>query len=676
MIARPLLLTSSMIVALVAAALIAVPAAASTQGDTVSSRVFAPPGSSGHPAPDGAGNPRATRANESGSPFRTTPTNIGVTSRDVTLSKMNAAATSSLSGNVTSTGSQSLSGITVTAYEYDSGSGAYVTDFATTTNSNGDYTLSVPQDVYLIEARDSAQVYATMDYNNQSPYYQPDFVQATPGMVGGLDFSMPVAAHIKGTVHGPSSADLSAGHVHAEVEVLDYSNGDPAWFATGDFWPVAADGSYDVGDLPPDDYRLVVIDDSATIYAPVPTASLTVAEGQTLQGVDVTLIPTVQGGFDSVAPARLLDTRSGLGAPAGAVASGGVVTLQVEGRGGVPATGVSSVALNVTVAGSSGAGYVTAYPDGTARPTASNLNFVPGQVVPNLVVVPVGADGMVDLYNGATGATQLIADVAGFSVSGTPTSPGAFGSLAPTRLLDTRIGVGAPTAPVAAGGVLSLDVAGHGGVPASGVSAVVLNVTVTSPSSFGYLTAYGDNTPRPTASNLNFIATQTVPNLVIAPVGDDGKVDFYNGSAGTVQIIADVAGYYLAGTPVGAGTFGSVAPSRLLDTRIGTGAPAAPLAAGGVLSLQVAGLGGVPATGVSSVVLNVTITAPSSYGYLTAYGDGESRPTASNLNFIAGQTVPNLVIAPVGADGKVDLYNGSAGTVQVIADVAGYYLKG
>jgi hypothetical protein len=91
-----------------------------------------------------------------------------------------------------------------------------------------------------------------------------------------------------------------------------------------------------------------------------------------------------------------------------------------------------------------------------------------------------------------------------------------------------------------------LQVDGRGGVPASGVSAVVLNVTVTQPTAGGYLTVWGDQTAQPTASNLNFSAGQTVPNLVVAPVGADGRVAFFNGSAGTVHLIADVAGYYRA----------------------------------------------------------------------------------------------------------------------------------
>ena len=74
------------------------------------------------------------------------------------------------------------------------------------------------------------------------------------------------------------------------------------------------------------------------------------------------------------------------------------------------------------------------------------------------------------------------------------------------------------------------------------------------------------------------------------------------------------------------------------------------------------------------MALNVTVTGPTGTGYVTVYDDGATLPLASNLNFVAGQTVPNLVIARVGANGKVALYNGSAATIQLIADVSGYYL--
>jgi hypothetical protein len=132
-----------------------------------------------------------------------------------------------------------------------------------------------------------------------------------------------------------------------------------------------------------------------------------------------------------------------------------------------------------------------------------------------------------------------------------------------------------------------------------------------------------------------------------------------------------VSGWFAAGSPTSGG-FLPLTPARVLDTRTGTGGIAGPVGAGQTISLPVLGQGGVPTSGVAAVVLNVTVTQPATAGYLTVYPDGVTRPTSSNLNFTAGQTVPNLVIAPVGADGKVDFYNGTAGNVHIIADISGW----
>ncbi|GAB2568977.1 hypothetical protein [Kribbella endophytica] len=386
--------------------------------------------------------------------------------------------------------------------------------------------------------------------------------------------------------------------------------------------------------------------------------------------------PPEAGTYASLAPSRVLDTRSAIGAAAGPVAARGVVHLSVLGRGGVPASGVSAVVLNVTVTQPTTAGYVTVFPDGTTMPTASNLNFAARQTIPNLVVARVGANGKIALANNSTGTAHLTADVAGYYLAGTPTAAGTFASLAPSRVLDTRSAIGAAAGPVAARGVVHLSVLGRGGVPASGVSAVVLNATVTQPTTGGYITVYPDGTTMPTASNLNFVARQTIPNLVVARVGANGKIALANNSTGTAHLTADIAGYYLAGTPTVAGAFVSLAPSRSLDTRSAIGTAIGPVPARGVVPLSVLARNGVPASGVSAVVLNTTVTQPTTGGYITVYPDGTTMPTASNLNFVARQTIPNLVVARVGANGKVALANNSTGTAHLTADIAGYYLAG
>ncbi|HEY8745862.1 MAG TPA: hypothetical protein VIU62_22470, partial [Chloroflexota bacterium] len=100
--------------------------------------------------------------------------------------------------------------------------------------------------------------------------------------------------------------------------------------------------------------------------------------------------------------------------------------------------------------------------------------------------------------------------------------------------------------------------------------------------------------------------------------------------------------------------YNPVAPARLLDTRTGLGGYSTPFGAGTARAVQVTGLGGVPSTGVSAVVLNVTVTDTSASSYLTVYPScAGSPPNASNLNWIAGKTIANRVMVPVGSDGKV-----------------------
>ena len=59
------------------------------------------------------------------------------------------------------------------------------------------------------------------------------------------------------------------------------------------------------------------------------------------------------------------------------------------------------------------------------------------------------------------------------------------------------------------------------------------------------------------------------------------------------------------------------------------------------VNITVTGRGGVPASGVGAVVLNVTAVAPTASSYMTVWPTGEPQPLASNLNFTPGQTVPN-----------------------------------
>ncbi len=240
---------------------------------------------------------------------------------------------------------------------------------------------------------------------------------------------------------------------------------------------------------------------------------------------------------------------------------------------------------------------------------------------------------------------------------------GMFTPLNPLRILDTRNAVGSATRRLVADETLAFQVAGVGGVP-NGATAAVMNVTVSGPVASGYFTVYPCDAVRPDASNLNFVAGQTVPNLVSVRLSSTGKVCVYTNASAFA--IVDVAGYY---SEVG-DRFVSLAPGRILDSRNGIGVAKRTVVAGEVVMLQVSGRGGV-SSATSGAVLNVTVTNASSGGYVTVFPCDQAQPVVSNLNFEAGSTVANLVYARLDAQGRACLYTNAA--TDLIADVSGYF---
>lgn len=371
--------------------------------------------------------------------------------------------------------------------------------------------------------------------------------------------------------------------------------------------------------------------------------------------------PDVGGRYHPLPPARILDTRDQ--GPAGRLGPGAIADVKVTGLGGVPATGVSAVALNVTVTQPTATSFLALFPTGMPPPGVSNLNFTAGQTVPNLVIAKVGAGGMVSMLN-AAGSTHVILDVAGWYSNAGTGSDGRYTAVVPSRLLDTRTG-GVRVGPNAS---IDLQVAGQGGVPATGAMAAVLNITAAGPTATSFLTVHPTGVARPLASNLNFDAGRSVSNRVMATLGTGGKVTIYN-LAGSTDIVVDVGGWYsdTSGAGVTAGELAAGPPYRVLDSRDGTGGLIGPLAGGTAFSFPIANPGGE----VKAVVLNITVVDPTGPGFLTAFPSGGNLPLASDVNYAGGETRPNLTVVRVGADGRIVLYTST--TAQVVLDVAGWF---
>jgi hypothetical protein len=260
---------------------------------------------------------------------------------------------------------------------------------------------------------------------------------------------------------------------------------------------------------------------------------------------------------------------------------------------------------------------------------------------------------------------------------GVPALPGVrYTPIEPTRIMDTRDGTGGLNGRLGAGKTFDLTVAGGStGVPTS-ATAVVLNVTGIGPATPTDIRLYPtpkSGTAQPLVSNLNLAAGAIRANLVTVPVGEGGRVRILN-SGGAPHVVVDVEGWYGAG---GASVYEPTTPRRLLDTRSGTGGvPAQPLDAGQSIDLTVTGgARSVPDTA-TAVVLTVTaVNATNSTDirvYPTPADPSAAPPQISNINLSPRQTVPNLVIAKVGAGGKLRLRN-SGGQVDLVADLAGWY---
>lgn len=233
-------------------------------------------------------------------------------------------------------------------------------------------------------------------------------------------------------------------------------------------------------------------------------------------------------------------------------------------------------------------------------------------------------------------------------------------SVSPTRLVDTRDTFQS----VGAGQRVDVMLAGQAGVPTSGVSAVVLNVTVVHASSETHLRIWPAGAAMPTASVLNTTANKTQANLVTVGLGGGGMISLFN-AAGSAHYLIDIVGYYST-TLSTSSRYTSVAPVRAFDSRSG-----ARLTDGVPTVIDVASKLGVPSGSISAVVANLTAVDALGDGYAVAYASGGTLPSTSSVNFVGGGTVANRSVVPV-TNGKITVATKGSAT-HLVVDLAGWY---
>jgi hypothetical protein len=189
-------------------------------------------------------------------------------------------------------------------------------------------------------------------------------------------------------------------------------------------------------------------------------------------------------------------------------------------------------------------------------------------------------------------------------------------------------------------------------------------------------------------SNANLVAEATPVSLNAGGTALTILLNTQGVAPGTYDVVQFGVGYtvgtpspgYLPGAyqvtaappapPVG--SFVRDGPVKILDTSTGLGGTKGPVPPGGLTTLQVAGVAGVPATGASAVLVSVATEQPTASGTIVAYADGTARPQVTDLSYGAAQAISDQVVVPV-KDGKIDLYNDSAGSTGLTAVLSGYF---
>ncbi|MEV6527272.1 choice-of-anchor D domain-containing protein [Longispora sp. NPDC051575] len=228
---------------------------------------------------------------------------------------------------------------------------------------------------------------------------------------------------------------------------------------------------------------------------------------------------------------------------------------------------IRALVVNITATEPDGAGFLTAWSGTTTFgvPFTSTLNYTKGANVPNMAIVPTapcvkcgGAEGLPSIGVHTSTNTHVVVDIVAVFDDGTLPGGLLFRPITPTRIADSRIGQGTPTA-IGPGG--TANVVAPPALLADGTKVLALNLTAIAPTDQSYLTVWPNGGARPTVSNLNPYRNQIIPNAAVTRLGTGGSFNIFN-FAGTTHVAVDVVGtYYEKPAPAAVGPLGLRSPA-------------------------------------------------------------------------------------------------------------------
>lgn len=355
----------------------------------------------------------------------------------------------------------------------------------------------------------------------------------------------------------------------------------------------------------------------------------------------------------------------------GATSAGTFRTVKIAGAAGLPSSGIGAVTMMVTVADPKGSGQLQMRADDADTTTLLMIyNSGVGGNRSNTGLLAVADDGTIQVRT-ETAQSKVIIDITGYYTSTkNGVSAGGFVAMSPSRVLDSRGGIGGAQGQIPAGSQRTIQATGSNGIP-EGAAAVAVNIIVINRSGkAGYVRPTPTGETRSTGV-LNYNSNEDLETAMNAQVAlnADGKFSIDTAAeGGKIDLVVDIQGYFLKSNPGGGFT---PLNGRLIDTR-----KTASIASGASFTVQVGGVQGAPTVEGGLSAAAVTFTAVNDSGadsYAKMWADGAAEPTSSAISSDKTSKVSNTVVAPVGANGKIRIRNMGKGAMDYLVDLQGAY---